>query len=199
MLFEQRLREGLRDGSITLAFRRWRRAQVVPGHQYRTGLGMVQAEAVDVVPEASITADEARAAGYPDLTALLADLRGDAALPLYRIRFRRLDQPDPRDVLAATVTLGDADAAGIATRLARMDAASARGPWTAAFLAQIAAQPAVSSVHLAAELGWERPEYKVHVRRLKALGLTISLDVGYRLSPRGQAYLAWAGERSSAG
>jgi hypothetical protein len=28
------------------------------------------------------------------------------------------------------------------------------------------------------------------VRKLKALGLTESLEVGYRLSPRGRAYLA---------
>ena len=31
--------------------------------------------------------------------------------------------------------------------------------------------------------------FKLHVRKLKALGLTRSLEVGYRLSPRGQAYL----------
>jgi hypothetical protein len=195
MLFEQRLREGLRDGTITLAFRRWRRAQVVAGHHYRTGLGMVCAEAVDQVAIAEITEAQARAAGYPDVAALLGDLRGDPALPLYRIRFRRLDQPDPRDELAATATLTDAEAASIGARLARMDAASKRGPWTAAILAQIAEKPAVSSVFLAEAMGWERPEFKVHVRRLKALGLTISLDVGYRLSPRGQAYLATA-ERS---
>ena len=195
MLFEQRLREGLRDGTITLAFRRWRRAQVVAGHHYRTGLGMVCAEAVDQVAIAEITEAQARAAGYPDVAALLGDLRGDPALPLYRIRFRRHDQPDPRDELAATATLTDAEAASIGARLARMDAASKRGPWTAAILAQIAEKPAVSSVFLAEAMGWERPEFKVHVRRLKALGLTISLDVGYRLSPRGQAYLATA-ERS---
>lgn len=195
MLFEQRLREGLRDGTITLAFRRWRRAQVVAGHHYRTGLGMVCAEAVDQVAIAEITEAQARAAGYPDVAALLGDLRGDPALPLYRIGFRRLDQPDPRDELAATATLTDAEAASIGARLARMDAASKRGPWTAAILAQIAEKPAVSSVFLAEAMGWERPEFKVHVRRLKALGLTISLDVGYRLSPRGQAYLATA-ERS---
>lgn len=195
MLFEQRLREGLRDGAITLAFRRWRRAQVVAGHHYRTGLGMVCAEAIDQVAEAEITDAQARAAGYPDVGALLSDLRGDPALPLYRIRFRRLDQPDPRDELAATATLTDAEAASIGARLARMDAASRRGPWTAAILAQIAEKPAVSSVFLAEAMGWERPEFKVHVRRLKALGLTISLDVGYRLSPRGQAYLATTTDR----
>ena len=54
----------------------------------------------------------------------------------------------------------------------------------------------VSSVHLAETLGWDRPEFKLQVRRLKALGLTISLDVGYRLSPRGEAYLAWVRSRN---
>jgi biotin operon repressor len=94
--------------------------------------------------------------------------------------------------LAGVLRQADADAAAIAARLARMDAASRHGPWTGAFLAQIAARPAVSSVFLAETLGWERAEFKIHVRRLKALGLTISLDVGYRLSPRGESYLSWA-------
>jgi biotin operon repressor len=190
VLFEQRLREGLHDGSITLAFRRWRRPQVVAGHHYRTGTDMVCAEAIERVAPAEITRAQAREAGYPDVAALVADLRGDPELPLYRIRFRRLDEPDPRDTLAATATLTGAEAAAIAARLARMDGASRRGPWTAEILAQIAEKPAVSSEFLAEAIGWERGVFKVHVRRLKALGLTISLDVGYRLSPRGQAYLA---------
>ena len=196
MLFEDRLRQGLHDGSITLAFRRWRRPQVVAGHHYRTRLDMVCAEAIDEVTPAEITPAQARDAGYPDVASLLAGLRGDPELPLYRIRFRRLDEPDPRDVLAATAALTEAEAAAIAGRLARMDAGR-RGPWTAAILAQIAGRPAVSSEFLAEAIGWERAEFKIHVRRLKALGLTISLDVGYRLSPRGQAYLASAAAASS--
>lgn len=32
---------------------------------------------------------------------------------------------------------------------------------------------------------------KVDIRKLKALGLTISHDVGYEPSPRGTAYLEW--------
>jgi hypothetical protein len=195
--FEPRLRQGLHDGSITVAFRRWRRSQVVAGHQYRTGQGMVLAEAVDVIAPGDITPELARAAGFPDVTAAVADLRGDPDLRLYCVRFRALDGPDPRDELASTATLSDDEAAAIAARLARMDAASKRGPWTAAVLAQIAARPAVSSVHLAETLDWERFDFKLHVRRLKALGLTISLDVGYRLSPRGAAYLASAAFRSA--
>jgi hypothetical protein len=188
--FEPRLRTGLHDGTITVAFRRWRRPQVVAGRQYRTGQGMVLAEAIDVISPPDITPELARAAGFPDGPAAIADLRGDPELPLYCVRFRALDSPDPRDELASTDTVSDDEAAAIAARLARLDAASKRGPWTAAVLEQIAARPAVSSVHLAETLDWERPDFKLHVRRLKALGLTISLDVGYRISPRGAAFLA---------
>jgi biotin operon repressor len=173
-----------------VALRRWRRSQVVAGHQYRTGQGMVLAEAVDVITPAEITPELAKAAGFADVQAAVADLRGDPELPLYCVRFRALDGPDPRDELAATAALTDDEIASITARLARMDAVSKRGPWTAAVLAEIAERPAVSSVYLAETLDWERFDFKLHVRRLKALGLTISLDVGYRLSPRGAAYLA---------
>jgi hypothetical protein len=199
VLFEQRLRDGLHDGSITMAFRRWRRVQVVTGHHYRTGRDMVAVDAIDAVQPGDISSQDALAAGYGNVTELVADLRGDPALALYRIRFRRLAGPDPRATLAATADLTAADAAAIGARLARMDAASKHGPWTGKFLALIGDRPATSSELLAESVGWDRPEFKLHVRRLKTLGLTISLDVGYRLSPRGQAYLAAAGAPPPAG
>ena len=42
---------------------------------------------------------------------------------------------------------------------------------------------------LAASVGREKPPFKLDVRKLKNLGLTESLPVGYRLSPRGRSYL----------
>lgn len=189
MQFEPRLRQGLHDGTITVAFRRWRRAQVVAGHRYRTGAGMVLAESVEIISPDAIDPALARAAGFDDIPAALADLRGPDNLSLYCVRFRALQEPDPRDELANAAVLTDAELAEITRRLARMDASAKRGPWTAAVLEQIARRPAVSSEHLASTLGWDRTDFKIHVRRLKELGLTISLDVGYRLSPRGAAYL----------
>jgi hypothetical protein len=120
---------------------------------------------------------------------LLADLRGDPALPVYRIRLRLIDEPDPRDQLARTASLTEADVAAITARLVRMDGSSTRGPWTGAVLALIADRPGIVSTVLAEAMGWERQDFKLHVRRLKELGLTLSLDVGYRLSPRGESYL----------
>jgi hypothetical protein len=37
--------------------------------------------------------------------------------------------------------------------------------------------------------GMETAPFKRNVRKLKELGLTESLEVGYRLSPRGQAFM----------
>ena len=189
MRFEQRLRDGIHSGAIVLAFRRWERSQVVAGRHYRTGIDMVEVESVDVVEPSSVDAAQAREAGYGSVAELLADLRGDPALPVYRIRLRRIDGPDPRDELARAAGLTDADVAAITARLAGMDRSSSRGPWTGAVLALIAGRPGIVSAVLAEAMGWERQDFKLHVRRLKELGLTLSLDVGYRLSPRGEAYL----------
>ncbi len=189
MRFEQRLRDGIHSGAIVLAFRRWKRCQVVPGGHYRTGTDIVEVESVEVVEPSSVDSAQAREAGYASVGELLADLRGDPALPVYRIRMRRIDAPDPRDELASSASLTKAEVAAIEARLARMDRSSSRGPWTGAVLALIADRPGIVSTVLAESLGWERQDFKLHVRRLKELGLTLSLDVGYRLSPRGESYL----------
>jgi len=192
VLFERRLREGIHEGKIVLTFRRWNRRQVVAGHRYRTGSDIIEVDAVDLVTLRDIDAGQAGEAGYATVRELVADLRGDKKTPLYRVRFHRVEEPDPRDELAAQSELTGPDLAALTARLTRMDNSGSHGPWTRAVLTQIADHPATVSTVLADALGWERQDFKLHVRRLKQLGLTISLDVGYRLSPRGQAYLEHA-------
>jgi hypothetical protein len=110
-------------------------------------------------------------------------------VPLYRLQFHRVVGPDPRDVLASTDELTDGDVAELERRLDRMDRHSTHGPWTRAVLAAIAARPGVRAAELAAGFGREVFAFKNDVRKLKALGLTTSMNVGYRLAPRGEAYL----------
>ncbi len=190
MLFERRLRDGIAEGTITAALRRWRRPQVVAGRTYRTGAGLVEVTAVDPVRPDELTLADAEAAGFESVAALLAQLHGPADGHLYLLHFRRVDGPDPREALAADESLDDAGVAAIDLRLTRLDHASTRGPWTAATLRAIADKPGVRAADLAATLGRDVPSFKADVRKLKALGLTESLKVGYRLSPRGAAYLA---------
>jgi hypothetical protein len=187
VLFAPRFRPGIRDGSITLTFRRWKRQQALPGRRYRTPAGMLEVEAVDVVED--LSEEEARRAGFESRDAVLAALRGDPGAPIYRVRFHPVLEPDPRDVLAHDDALDAAALAELDRRLARLDRASTHGPWTAETLRIIAERPEVRAADLAAALGRERAPFKLDVRKLKALGLTISLERGYRLSPRGVAYL----------
>lgn len=70
-----------------------------------------------------------------------------------------------------------------------MDERAKGGPWVLATLEIIARRPATNAEALATELGLARDVFKPRERRLKELGLTESLDVGYRLSLRGKAAL----------
>ncbi|MGH9184579.1 MAG: hypothetical protein ACRD0U_02000 [Acidimicrobiales bacterium] len=194
MLFEVRFRDPIADGSVTVTFRRWKRRQAVAGRRYRTMVGIIEVDSVDVVDEADISAADAAPAGYESVAALVADLRGTPDLPLYRIRFNPVPGPDPRDELAGTAQLSAADIAELDRRLDRLDRASPHGPWTASVLAAIDARPATRAADLAASFGRETQPFKIDVRKLKNLGLTLSLDVGYRLSPRGEAYLRIRGQ-----
>ncbi|NYI71191.1 hypothetical protein GGQ54_001751 [Naumannella cuiyingiana] len=175
----------IRDGRVDLAFRRWDRPRVKAGTRLRTAVGLVEVVAVDRVPASRITAAEARRAGAGSLVELRAQLDHHPERPVWRIELRHAG-PDPREALRSTVP----DAAEIATiiaRLDRLDAASPIGPWTRATLAIIDARPTVRAPDLAADLGRETADFKIDVRKLKELGLTESLDIGYRLSPRGIA------------
>src|SRR5207244_798680 len=137
VLFEPRLRLGIADGTITVAFRRWKRPQVVAGHRYRTGTDIIEMDAVDVIDAAALTDADARDAGYGSREEALVALPGDEALPIHRLRFHRVEEPDPRAELAAAAELSEEDVADIDRRLDRLDRASSHGPWTAAVLATI--------------------------------------------------------------
>ena len=190
MLFPKRFWEGISAGTVTAAYRRWERARVLAGRRYRTAAGIVEVESVDSVVPDEIDDRAARSAGYGSADDLVADLRGDPANPLYRVRFHKVDDPDPRLLLSETADLSPEDVDRIELRLARLDRASPKGPWTAAALTAIAESPAVRAADLAASLQVERDVFKRNVRKLKELGLTWSLERGYRLSPRGEAYMA---------
>ncbi len=184
MLFKRRFLEGISRGTVRLAFRRWRRPTVKSGGTLLTAVGRLAIDDVSRVSPEAIGDGEARLAGYDDASALRKDLDRRSGGDVYRIAFH-LDGPDPRIALRERADLTDAELADLRSRLERLDRAGRSGPWTRATLAAIRDNPGVRAPDLAAGLRLESQPFKRNVRKLKALGLTESLEVGYRLSPRG--------------
>lgn len=156
---------GVADGTITVTFRAWKRPLVKVGGRYGVGPTTVEVTALTTVSLESVPLDDRARLGATD--------------PVWRVDFHRVE-PEVKAPLSHT----ELDA-----RLARLDRASSNGAWTRSTLRLIREQPGVVSTVLAEQLGRERFAFKADVRKLKALGLTESLEVGYRLSPMGKAYL----------
>jgi hypothetical protein len=195
MLFKDAQLDGIRSGAITRSFRFWKQARVRKGGVYRIRPDLaIRVTDVSVCTKRPSAADAVRA-GFGDVEALekaLGRARGQA---LYLVKFERCDVPEDNRIKLAHSALSDESAKGLRKRLADMDRRRAAGPWTGAILELIERFPERRAADLAALMGWPTADFKQHVRRLKALGLTLSLEVGYRLSPLGSNFRRTAKER----
>jgi predicted transcriptional regulator len=189
VLLPLKVAQGVADGSLTLAFRRWKKQDVRVGQQFVTAAGMVRVEDVTVVDADAITEEEARQAGWPDAERLRKRLNPDESLPTYRVRLSHAGA-DPRVALRESAELTADDVTELDRRLGRLDRASSHGPWTLAYLELIRAHPQRRAPDLAEIVGRETAPFKIDVRKLKGLGLTVSFPVGYEVSPRGLSYLS---------
>jgi len=190
VLLNRATAEGIVDRSITLVLRHWDVPRTKAGGRQRTQAGTIRIDRVTEYPgDYRVTDEQAHAAGYPDAAAAQTELDRRPAKHVYAIEVSYVG-PDERPALATDDALTNDDVAAIRDRLARFDAASSTGPWTRRYLELVRDNEAVRAPDLAAREGLDVPRFKRRVRQLKSLGLTISLDVGYRISPRGKAFLA---------
>ena len=171
-------------GRVDTAFRRWVRPTVKAGGTLTTSAGVLAVDAVDAVALNAVSDADLKRAGFADRAELDAML-GKREGTLHRIRLRYVGA-DPRAALREASDLTEADAAELTQTIDRMDGAT---PWVRATLELIGQRAGAAAQELAEALGRETPKFKSNVRRLKSLGLTESLAVGYRLSPRGEAWL----------
>ena len=192
MQFLKPFKIAIADGCVSVSFRHWRAPQAKPGGRYQIRpYGAIEVDVVAPTAIDEITGADAIRAGFADRAELLAELdrRSKPRATLYRVEFRFIgDLEDPRTALRESM-LDAEDLAGLKAKLARMDES---GAWTRKALELIRDRPGTRAGDLASEFGWETPRFKIQVRKLKAQGLTESLEVGYRLSPRGADYLSRA-------
>ena len=194
MLFKREFHAGLRQGSITLTFRRWSRPQVRAGGRYRYPFGVLEVEALDRVCVRDLRPADARKSGFESRDALLAALARSGSGPLRpseRLFRVKLHYAGPAPALPpADVPASHEELDALAERLRKMDERSTRGPWTRRVLALIDEHPRTAASRLAPRVDRETQPFKTDVRKLKRLGLTVSFDVGYELSSRGRQLLA---------
>jgi len=187
VIFRQEFLDGIQKGSITVAFRRWRRPSVKSGGTLLTAVGMLHIRDVSLVSLESISDADARRAGYESRETLVEELTERSDGKIYRIELGALET-DPRIALRKK-RASDSDLQDLILRLERLDGRSNGAPWTRRVLDLVHDHPARRAGDLCKMAGQDKMSFEFNVRKLKTLGLTESLEVGYRLSPRGAALL----------
>lgn len=189
MIFHSEFLKQVKSGKIKRTYRRWEKPVVKVGGTQKTSVGVIQFTLVKQVAERSLTTAQARAAGFETLEELKKMLSYRADGKIYEIGLRYFGA-DPRLKLRRKAKLSEKEMNDVLTKLAKMDKLSRRGNWTKEFLELIRKNPGVRAKDLAPQVGFEEfLKFKVQVRKLKAMGLTISLETGYKLSPRGKVIL----------
>ncbi|MCZ6856241.1 MAG: hypothetical protein O7G86_20185 [Gammaproteobacteria bacterium] len=189
MQFQKLFKEGIRAGSITCSFRKWRSPQAKVGGRYNLHpVGAIEVTSVSLVAFSTIRDIDAQHSGFEDRSALARYLKVGENDEVYRVDLRYLGDKSVKQ--PARSKLSDSERINMRERLDRMDARSSRGPWTWRTLGLIRKHPGTRAATLAAEFGWETKAFKTNVRKLKQLGLTISLETGYQLAKRGEDLLS---------
>ncbi|MDE0193066.1 MAG: hypothetical protein OXQ90_17060 [Gammaproteobacteria bacterium] len=185
MQFTSRNSDEIRSGKVTVSFRNWRRPHAKVGGVYRLRpTGAVKVTRLASARLADVTVDDAARAGFQSVEALVAFLGLARSALVTRVEFALTD-----DMPKTTPSLTPDE---VVKRLNATDRRSA-APWTGRVLKLIEAYPATRAGDLAPVMGWDTPKFKSNVRKLKALGLTQSLEVGYRLTELGVRVLQKTG------
>jgi hypothetical protein len=189
MLLKQEILNGIAEGDITEVYRNWKRPTVKAGGTLNTSVGQLSILTVEPIPQSKVTSADAKRAGFATKIELIESLRPGSDRRLYRVRLK-LAREDPRIALREASVLSAAEIAELRQTFDRFD----RNPVSSeleplALLELIGDNEGVRAPDLADALGVETKWFKARIRRLKSRGLTESLRIGYRLSPRGRAAL----------
>ncbi len=176
----------IKAGTLTLAFRRWKKSSVKKGSILTTAICRIIIDDVSIIEEDAITTKDAAKAGFKskeELFELLNKHPGD----LYKINLSYHSE-DPRIELRKQ-KLTDETFEQLKKKMDRFDKSSSDGPWTKPVLQAINDHPLLRAADLCKKVGMEKMKMKLNIRKLKNLGLTISHEVGYEISPLGKEFL----------
>ena len=87
MLFTKRLRDGVREGRITVSVRIWKNPRVKVGSRYPMEEGHIEIDSIEPIGFPDITPELARASGFLGVIDLLKVAKHGAGEHIYLVRF----------------------------------------------------------------------------------------------------------------
>jgi hypothetical protein len=190
MMFKSQFLDGIRSGEITRTYRRWKKIQVKQGGTYQLMRGgAIEVTGIHAIDAQDISTGDAIKAGFKsaaDMMTYVDKISTDGEL--YNILFKysgEVKKCHPEN----NGLVNESEWQALDSKLKKKDGNSKTGPWTRGILTTIDRNPGMSSVEMAVLLKREQMGLKRDVRKLKALGLTVSLETGYKLTERGESFL----------
>lgn len=186
MIFRKEFLKKIETGEVTLAFRQWKKLSISEGRTLKTPVGLILYKKIKAIKSKDIKKSDVEKSGFSELADLIRDLSGEGTI--YRIEFV-LHGPDPRIELRESTKLQAFEKEILLKKLSALDNSGAIKDWVTSVLNYIKLNPGHPSKEIAKELGHDQTKLKLNIRKLKNLGLTISLGTGYKLSPLGRVVL----------
>jgi hypothetical protein len=87
MVFTKRLREGVRQGRITVSVRIWQSPRVKVGGRYKMDEGEIEIDSIEPIGLPDITPELARESGFLGVIDLLKVAKHGAGEKIYLVRF----------------------------------------------------------------------------------------------------------------
>ena len=188
MLFKKRFLTLIETGEIQTAFRKWTRPSVSESGTLLTPVGQLRIMSINKVEYSQITEEEIVQAGYRNRKELDKELAFKDKGDMYKIDFK-LERADPRIELRENTKIPTDEMNEILGKLTRYDTRGKIKNWTFKVLELVDSEPGKYAIEYSTRLGYEKEWFKLNIRKLKNLGLTISLRDGYEISPRGKVVL----------
>lgn len=198
MLFKKKFLALLEEGRIHIAFRKWTRPSVSQSGTLLTPVGQLRIIALKKIAYSQISDEQISQAGYENRKELDTELAFKNSGDIYLIRFERAGA-DPRIALRKNTTILDDEMTQILEKLKRLDERGTIKNWTQRILEIVDIEPGKYAIEYATKLGYEKEWFKLNIRKLKNLGLTVSLKNGYEISPRGRSILKEIKKRAANG
>ena len=158
------------------------------GSLIKSSIGQLQILDISEANQNNLTKNDAHLSGYQSLSQLLSSIDSGSIGTLYRIVVR-YHSPDPRIELRNKTGIHEEELNEIIAKLNKFDKNSNQGIWVRQVLFAIQNYPELRAVELAQKVQKPKDWLKINIRKLKNLGLTISHEKGYTLSPRGKVVL----------